>query len=592
MNMYLHNNVLAEIKQGNTIVSPQYKDNDTVLKTFDFVVANPPFSDKEWSIGITPSEDLYNRFSLGVPPEKNGDYAYLLHLLKSMKQTGQGAIILPHGVLFRGNAEADIRRKIIEKRWIKGIISLPSNLFYGTGIPACIIVLDKSKAETRQGIFMIDASKDFFKDGNKNRLRECDIKKIVDTFNKMIEIPKYSRFVELSEIIEKNECNLNIPRYIDSQEAEDIQDIKAHLKGGIPNFNVDELEKYWIAFPSVKTVLFGDYTDGYSNLLPEQERIKATITDSLDFISYKDNYNSIFTSWKQDIRDTLWNIPLNTNPKKFIADLGETVLDKYKSDKLIDNYAVYQLLMEYWQETMQDDVYMISEIGYKIELQEKREKKNKKEIITYYNELVPAHLVESKYFSEDIKTIQDMENVLSDIQTQKEEFLEENCSEDGMLNGLTITYNKDVKGVKQEVTEDLYDGDSMSKGKVDKFIKANKLNPYFKKEIALLNTYLSILSSETQLNKEIKEIKEQLYTKVIKKYTELTVEQVKTLVVDDKWLATLKDCFEGHLNDLTQVLSQRVKEISLRYEYTVSELEDKREILKNKVQEHLAMMGY
>lgn len=313
----------------------------------------------------------------------------------------------------------------------------------------------------------------------------------------------------------------------------------------------------------------------------------------MDFISYKDNYNNIFASWKQDNKDTLWNIPLNTNPKKFIADLGETVLDKYESNKLIDKYAVYQLLMEYWQETMQDDVYMISEIGYKIELQEKREKKNKKEIITYYNELVPAHLVENKYFSEDIKTIQNMENVLSDIQTQKEEFLEENCSEDGMLlNGLTITYEKDVKGVKQEVTEDLYDGDSMPKGKVDKFIKANKLNPHFKEEIASLNKYLSILSSETQLNKNIKEIKEQLYTKVIKKYTELTVEEVKTLVVDDKWLATLKDSFEEHLSDLTQVLSQRVKEISLRYESTVSELEDKREMLKNKVQEHLAMMGY
>ena len=228
MNMYLHNNELAEIKQGNTIASPQYKDNDTTLKTFDFVVANPPFSDKEWSMGITPSEDSFSRFALGVPPEKNGDYAYLLHLLKSMKQTGKGAIILPHGVLFRGNAEADIRKALIEKRWIKGIISLPSNLFYGTGIPACIIVLDKADAETRQGIFMIDASKDFIKDGNKNRLRECDIKKIVDTFNNMKEIPKYSRFVPISEISEKNEYNLNIPRYIDTQEAEDIQDINAH----------------------------------------------------------------------------------------------------------------------------------------------------------------------------------------------------------------------------------------------------------------------------------------------------------------------------------------------------------------------------
>lgn len=592
MNMYLHNNELAEIKQGNTIASPQYKDNDTTLTTFDFVVANPPFSDKEWSMGITPSEDSFSRFALGVPPEKNGDYAYLLHLLKSMKQTGKGAIILPHGVLFRGNAEADIRKALIEKRWIKGIISLPSNLFYGTGIPACIIVLDKADAETRQGIFMIDASKDFIKDGNKNRLRECDIKKIVDTFNNMKEIPKYSRFVPISEISEKNEYNLNIPRYIDTQEAEDIQDINAHLNGGIPNFNIEELDKYWQAFPSAKLDLFAEYTDGYSKLLPDLEQIKPTIINSSDFVSYKDNYNSVFKAWAEENKSTLWNIPLNTKPKKFIADLGETVLTKYEPDKLTDKYAVYQLLMEYWQETMQDDVYIISEIGYKIELQEHRETKNKKEIITYYNDLVPAPLVEKRYFPEDLKQIQEKENELSNTQSQKEEFLEENCSDEGKLNGLTLTYKKNIKGVNQEVTEDLYDGDSMSKGKVEKFITANKNNLVFTEEILLLRKYLEILAKEAKLNKEIKEIKIGLYNKVLKKYAGLTVDEIKTLVVDDKWLATLKDKFEEHLNDLTQVLSKRVKEVSRRYESTVSELEDKRETLKTKVKAHLATMGY
>lgn len=253
MNMYMHNYTYADIKQGNTIASPKFThNNDTELDTFDYVVANPPFSTKAWANGIKPEEDVYGRFELGTPPDKNGDYAFLLHILKSMKHTGHGAVILPHGVLFRGNAEASIRKNIVDKRWIKGIISLPANLFFGTGIPACIIVLDKSEAETRNGIFMIDASKGFIKDGNKNRLRECDIKKIVDTFNNQIEIPKYSRFVPLDEITDKNAYNLNIPRYIDSQDAEDIQDIRAHLEGGIPNFNIEELKEYWNAFSSVK----------------------------------------------------------------------------------------------------------------------------------------------------------------------------------------------------------------------------------------------------------------------------------------------------------------------------------------------------
>lgn len=591
MNMYLHNNAMADIKNANTISNPQFIENDTTLKTFDYVVANPYFSDKAWSTGIVASKDKFSRFELGVPPEKNGDYAYFQHVLKSMKQTGHGAIILPHGVLFRGNAEAHIRKNIVEKRWIKGIISLPSNLFYGTGISACIIVIDKADAETRQGIFMIDASKDFIKDGNKNRLRECDIKKIVDTFNNMLEIPKYSRFVKMDEI-SQNEYNLYIPRYIDTQEKEDIQDIKAHLKGEIPNFNVEELCKYWNAFASVKDDLFSEYSVGYSRLIPEIENIKNVITESTDFIKYKSNYNNIFKSWVSENRNTLWNIPLNIKPKKFIADLGNTVLEKYKNDKLIDKYAVYQLLMEYWADIMQDDVYIISEIGYKIELQERHEKKNKKDIVTYYNELVPANLVENRYFPDDVKHIQDTESELSEVQTEKEEFCEENCSDEGKLNGLTVTYQKTVKGKKKQVTEDLYDGDTMYRGKVDKYISANKNNDNFKEEIDLLKKYLEIYAKESELNKEIKQIKEELYLKVIKKYTELTVDEVKTLVVDDKWFATLKNKFEEHLNDLTQSLSQRVKELSQRYEFTVEQIEENRDKLRKKVQQHLVTMGY
>lgn len=211
MNMILHGNEIADIRQGDTITSPEFLENGK-LKTFDFAVANPPFSTKSWSNGLDVKNDPYERFTgIGIPPAKNGDYAFLLHLIKSLKSTGKGAIILPHGVLFRGNVEAEIRKNIVKRGYIKGIIGLPPNLFYGTGIPACIIVIDKENAEDREGIFMIDASKDYMKDGNKNRLREQDIRKIVDVFNNQLEIPKYSRMVYNDEI-EKNEYNLNIPR--------------------------------------------------------------------------------------------------------------------------------------------------------------------------------------------------------------------------------------------------------------------------------------------------------------------------------------------------------------------------------------------
>src|SRR5579864_1472295 len=175
MNMILHNNPTALIEQGNTLSVPKFKDSGT-LKTFDYVVANPPFSDKRWSTGINPLKDEFERFQpFGTPPAKQGDYAYLLHIVRSLKSTGKGACILPHGVLFRGNAEGDIRRALVRKGYIKGIIGLPANLFYGTGIPACIVVIDKADAQARKGIFMIDASGGFMKDGPKNRLRAMDI---------------------------------------------------------------------------------------------------------------------------------------------------------------------------------------------------------------------------------------------------------------------------------------------------------------------------------------------------------------------------------------------------------------------------------
>ncbi len=227
------------------------------LKTFDFVVANPPFSTKSWSSGFKPEKDSYGRFDYGVPPAKNGDYAFLLHIIRSLKSTGKGAVILPHGVLFRGNAEGNIRREVVKRGYIKGIIGLPANLFYGTGIPACIIILDKAGAAARKGIFMINASNGFIKDGNKNRLRSQDIHKIVDVFTKQSEIEGYSRLVPVSEISDsKNNYNLNIPRYIDSNADEDIHDLMAHLNGGIPKRDVDDLEEYWEVFSATKSVVF------------------------------------------------------------------------------------------------------------------------------------------------------------------------------------------------------------------------------------------------------------------------------------------------------------------------------------------------
>jgi type I restriction enzyme M protein len=286
MNMVLHDCETAEVWQGNTLSSPYFKNDNGTLKTFDFVVANPPFSDKAWSTGLDPENDEFNRFHLGTPPDKNGDFAYLSHVIASLKSAGKGAVILPHGVLFRGNAEAEIRKQLNRRGYIKGIIGLPANLFYGTGIPATIVVLDKENAQARSGIFMIDASKGFVKDGNKNRLRDQDLHKIVDTFTNQTEIDKYARMVPVAEI-EKNDFNLNIPRYIDSSDPEDLQDIAAHLMGGIPERDVDALGEFWDVVPSVRASLFGPGDrPGYLTPLVDAAAVKSTILNHPEFAAY------------------------------------------------------------------------------------------------------------------------------------------------------------------------------------------------------------------------------------------------------------------------------------------------------------------
>ena len=352
MNMILHDNADAEIQHGNTLAAPDFTENDR-LKTFDFAVANPPFSDKAWTNGLSPDNDIYNRFEYGIPPARNGDYAFLLHFITSLKSRGKGAIILPHGVLFRGNREADIRRNLIQRGYIKGIIGLPANLFYGTGIPACILVIDKENATHRTGIFMIDASKGFLKDGNKNRLRAQDIHKIVSVFNEQTELPRYSRMAPISEIADlANDYNLNIPRYIDASEPEDLHDLGAHLNGGIPDTDIDALNNYWTVFPTLGNALFkANGRPGYSDPLVETQQVKMTILTHGEFASYQQEVSAVFEAWREAHAPILLGIEVGTVSRKIVNTLSEDLLTRFKDLPLLDRYDVYQKLMDYWDES-------------------------------------------------------------------------------------------------------------------------------------------------------------------------------------------------------------------------------------------------
>lgn len=572
MNMILHGHPTAEIWQDNTLSSPYFKDADGSLKTFDFAVANPPFSSKAWSNGLNPAKDEFQRFDgYGIPPAKNGDYAFLLHMVRSLKSNGKGAIILPHGVLFRGNAEAEIRKNLICKGIIKGIIGLPPNLFYGTGIPACIIVLDKENAENRQSIFMIDASKGFVKDGNKNRLREQDIHKIVDVFNKQLEVAKYSRMVPVQEI-EGNEYNLNIPRYIDSQQEEDIQDIEAHLLGGIPKRDIEALSDYWQVYPTLQQELF-EAADrpGYLMLKILGSEVKACIFAHPEFISYGKDIQEVFATWEAKHTPLLKAIQPGDKPKAIIHALSEDLLQAFTGKSLIDKYDVYQHLMTYWVESMKDDVYILVEDGWKAEL---KAVTNKKGVVTdYVCELIPKELMINRYFQAEQAAIATLETKKDEIVRQQEELQEEHGGEEGLL---------------EEVTND---SGKITKANVNDRIKVIKNDATFADELKVLKAYLKLIEQEAEISKQIKVLTQFLDNYVLTKYGDLTEDEIKTLVVDDKWMPTLQQAIASEMDRISQRLTQRIQELAERYDTPLPQLTSRVEELTAKVEGHLKRMG-
>lgn len=573
MNMILHNNPMAEIKQGNTLANPLFFDEQGALKRFDYVVANPPFSDKRWGNGVATDGDPYGRFKdFGVPPAKNGDYAYLLHIIRSLKGKGKGACILPHGVLFRGNAEAGIRKSLIKKGYIKGIIGMPANLFFGTGIPACIIVLDKEHAASRKGIFMIDASKGFMKDGNKNRLRSMDIHKIVEVFNNQIEIEKYSKMVPFAKI-EENDYNLNIPRYIDSQEAEDIQDIEAHLLGDIPNADIDALQDYWEVYPTLRGALFGaSARERYSSLKVNKDAVKQTIFEHPEFTAFTAEMNTLFSRWKEKSTRVLKNMQAGLKPKEVIFELSDTLLAHYKDQRLVSKYDVYQHLMDYWAEVMQDDCYLISADGWKAETYRILVENKQKKMVDkgWTCDLVPKELVISRYFLEEKQVIEALETESETMAGHLAEMEEEHSGEEGYFAVL----------------------DKVNKGNVQARLKEIQKDQEAKEEIQVLRAYLDLVNKQTETNKRIKEARAALDDKLYAKYPTLTMDEIKTLVVDDKWVATIERSMHSELDRISQRLAQRIKVLGERYETPLPIMNDEIEKLEVKVTAHLERMGF
>ena len=571
MNMILHNNPTALVVQGNTLTDPKFKDGST-LKTFDYVIANPPFSDKRWSTGLDPLTDPYERFKpFGTPPGKQGDYAYLLHIIRSLKSTGRGACILPHGVLFRGNAEADIRRNLVRKGYIKGIIGLPANLFYGTGIPACIVVVDKYEAHTRKGIFMIDASSGFMKDGPKNRLRAQDIHKIVDVFNRHLEVPKYSRMVSFDEI-EKNDFNLNLPRYIDSQQAEDLQDIEGHLKGGIPARDIEALGSYWSVCPQLRHSLFKANRPGYVDLAVDKSGIKTAIYEHAEFAAFITGMNEHFAAWRSKSAKTLKALGPGCHPKAVNSKIAEELLAHYLGKPLMDPYSVYQHLLDYWAETMQDDCYLISADGWKAETSRiiEKDKKGKEKDKGWVCDLVPKALIVARYFAKEQTAIDQIATELETATVKLAELEEEHGGDEGAFSEL----------------------EKVNKAEITKRLKELKGDKDAADEATVLNGWLELSECESDLRKRLKDAEAALDAKAYAQYPMLTEAEIKNLVVDDKWLTALEAAIHGEMDRISQALTGRVKELAERYESPVPQLVKRVTEAEAKVNQHLKKMGF
>jgi type I restriction enzyme M protein len=497
-------------------------------------------------------------------------------------------IVLPLGVLFRGNAEGDIRKKIIQKGYIKGIIGLPPNLFFGTGIAACLIVLDKENAQSRKAIFMIDASKGFMKDGNKNRLRERDIHKIVDVFNNQFEIPKFSRSIPLSEIADpKNDYNLNIPRYIDSQEPEDLQDIEAHLLGGIPYSDIDALSEYWDVYPNLKSSLFKNSNrPKYSDLCVSSDEIKNIIFSHPEFSSFSKKMDSLFGKWRSETSDYLKSLGKNLHPKKEIFNISENLLKYYSDKKLTDKYAMYQHLMDYWAETMQDDMYEISADGWKagndIKRLEKVTKKGEKEIIKQIagfegleGRLIPTSLIIQEYFAKEQKAIEELESKSESLIAEMDEIRDENNGEDGLLSSAVVDKGK------------------ISKGNLAKAIKElGKKTSDNADEFDMLHKYKKLMEDEADIQVKIKSAKSELEEKVMLQYPKLSIPEIKELVIDKKWMFSIESRIKTEMDNISHRLTQRIKELAERYETPLPKLASEVDELTKKVESHLKQMNF
>lgn len=545
-----------KVRNGDTLEEdwPDFEDSDPV-GTYeplyvDAVTSNPPYS-QNWDPSDKENDPRYADY--GVAPKGKADYAFLLHDLYHIKSDGIMTIVLPHGVLFRGGEEGDIRRNLIEKNKIDAIIGLPSNIFFGTGIPTIIMVLKQKRENT--DVLIIDASKGFVKEGKNNKLRACDIKRITDTIKNRTTIDKFSRVVSRDEI-RSNDYNLNIPRYVDSSEKSESWDIYASMFGGIPNSEINELKEIWKVFPSLKNQLFKASNEQYSSF--NTNNLKELVNNNLEVKEFINKYNQSLSGFDTTLKELLIDNANNLNIAQTSTIISDELFNRLKPLALIDPYEAYQDFDNQWIE-ISTDLEMIQTEGFDctkvVDPNMVIKKKNNKEDEVqegWLGHIIPFDLVQENYLKEDKQSLLSKQNRVSEIESLIEEILE-SLTED-------------------EKQSDYYDEE---KNKLeDKLVKTALKNSDLESETKnKLKSYQSLVNEKKTLNKEIKKESESLEINSKETIENLSDDEVNYMLVK-KWIDPLMDLLQKIPMNIINELIKTLENLSKKYEVTFEDIEN------------------
>ena len=540
-------------RNGDTLEDdwPYFDENDPI-GTYDplyvdAVVSNPPYS-QAWNPTDKETDPRYARF--GLAPKGKADYAFLLHDLFHLKSDGIMTIVLPHGVLFRGGEEGEIRKNLIEQNHIDAIIGLPANIFFGTGIPTIIMVLKQKRSNT--DVLIVDASKGFIKVGKNNKLRASDIKRIVDVVTKRESVQKFSKVVSRDEI-RKNDYNLNIPRYVDSSEAAESWDIYASMFGGLPLSEIDELKEYWIAFPELRNALFENTSSAYCNL--RVENIKKAIKEHSDVCAFENKYRDVFSGFDEYLYNELIEKMTALNISKAEATLSANIFERLKDIPLVDKYEAYQLLDDDWTK-IAVDLEIIQTEGFEATKRvdpnmviKKKDGKEQEVQEGWVGRIIPFDLIQDTLLADDRAALKTKENRLSEIASEYEE----------LFDSLT----------EEEKEGDYAGEDGFVNAEIKKALKSDSVEPETKEK---LRKVAALATEEKELKAAIKKDAGLLEGKTKETIESLSDEQVIDLL-KDKWITPLIQSLMKLPDSIVNELVSKLEALTKKYETTFAEVE-------------------